>query len=648
MAKTVQRSNMTQTVNGIVTREPRDLDDSQVGRFYWWKKTEDEHSMAQEIGATVKFIQNHQSNRVEQLTVSTRLYGQTSPYNLVGTAFTRANSVTSQPQSQRLSYNLCASVVDTLTAQIAKNKVIPTFITSGATWGMQKKAEQLSRFASGLFYEQKVNVKKVYMFRDGAIWGDGILSVFRTEDNRVGIERVLPHELLVDVVEASVTDPKQLHRVKIVDRNVLATMFPDLAEEIMKAQPTTPQDLGIDKTAADLITVVESWHLKSGLDAEDGLHVISLPDSNQILFKEEYDKDYFPFVIFQYNKRPIGYWGQGVCERLQNLQGEINRTMITIQKCHWLFAGTKVYLPNGSKVATQHINNEPGAIIQGDAPPQYMTPPALQAEMYQWVETLKSYGYQQEGISEMQSASLIPQGVKSGAAMRTYDQIAENRQLFIGQRMEEAELEIIRQAIEVVRDIYKDTGSYKVQYPDSNFIETIDWADVNLERDEYYLKAFPTSELPEEPAARLETIQEYMAAGLFSPRVGKRLMMTEDIQMQVELDDAAEELIFKTIEEILYEGKKCTGPRRPTGEWDLQAAAQIALQYLAFAQVKNCPPARIQELRKFKAYVDEALQLLVPPQPPVQQVQPGVSMPQANPAPTPVSNAVPNVNTVTQ
>lgn len=648
-SKTVQRSNMQQTVGGKVTREAA-KESASTGRFYWWRgwADKDDQTLANEIGSTVKFIQDHQANRIDQLTVSTRLYGQNSPYNMVGTAFSRSNAVQSNPQFSRLSYNLCASVIDTLVAQAAKNKIVPTFLTSGGVWGMQQRAEKLSKFASGAFYEQKMHEKKVYMFRDGCIWGDGILHVYRDDKDRAAVERVVPHELIVDMVESMVTDPCQLHRVKVVDRNVLVEQFPEHEEKIMQAMPPSPEDLGASATAADLITVIQSHHLSSGPEADDGVCVISLPDSGVVLDKYEWDKDYFPYVFFQYSKRPFGFWGQGACERLQNLQGELNRTMVTISKAHWLMAGAKIYLPNGSKVATQHLNNEIGAIINGDQPPQYLMPPMVQAEMYSWADALITKGYQQEGVSQMQAASVKPAGINSGTALRTYDEIAEDRQLFLGQQMEQAELEVIRQMVEVVRDVFKSKGKYEVNYPHANFLETIDWSDVSLDRDEYFLKAFPTSELPEEPAARLETIQEYMAAGLFSPRTGKRLMRTEDIEMQVDLDDAAENLIFKTIEEILYDGEKADKDRRPDAEWDLQAATQITLQYLNYAKLNNCPEKNINELRKFKAYIDDAIGLTAPPPPMAPPGPAGVVAPQANPAPTPQSPIVQNTNTGVQ
>lgn len=640
MAKTVSRKGMTQTTNGKVTREAT-TEQSERGKFYWWKKNKkgQEDELAAEIASTIRFISKHQSTRVDQLTISTRLYGNNSAYNMLGAAFTRTSAATSTPSSSRISFNLCASVIDTLTAQIAKNKVVPTFITSGGIWGMQRKAEYLSKFSEGIWYEQDIHEKATYQFRDAGAWGDGILHIYRDDKDRAAVERVLPHELLVDLVESIVGRARQLHRVKIADRGVVAACFPDYEEECMEAMPSSYSDLGGDGTAADLITVSESWHLPSDMEdpEKDGLHVITLMDTGKTIFQEPWKKDYFPFVILPYSKRLLGFWGQGACERLQNLQGEINRGMITIQKSQWLQAGPKVYLPIGSKIVSQHINNELGAIIHGNEPPQYLVPPCVQPEVYEWVDSLIDKGFRQEGVSQMQAASLKPIGVNSGTALRTYDNITEDRQLFIAQRVEGAALEITRQCIEVVKEVYKDKGSYTVRYPNTNFMEEIDWADINLDMDEYWLKAFPTSELPEEPAAKLETVQEYMQAGLITPRAGRKLLSMPDVEMADKLANAAEDLICKSIEEILYDNKKNVVP---DGEWDLQLANMLTLQYLNYAKVNKCPAKNLRLLREFKTQVEDLLGLNAPPLP---QVGPGATaQPMGAPQPTPQSNMIPN------
>lgn len=632
----ISKESMTQTVDGKVTREAKEEKNAR-GKHFWWKKADDPDEMAREIAGTIQFLSKHQSTRMDQLTASTRLYGNNANYNLLGAAFTRASATTNAPTSTRISFNVVGSIVDTLTAQIAKNKVVPTFITSGGIWGMQRKAELLTKFSEGLFYEQDAHEKTTYQFRDAGVWGDGIIHVYRTEHDRVGWERVLPHELLVDIVESIVTVPRQLHRVKVADRAVLLECYPDAEELIMEASPASYLDLGGTGTAADLVVVAQSWHLKSGSKAKDGICVMSLPESGKTISSEEYDKDYFPFAILPYNKRQLGFWGQGVAERTQNIQGEINRNMIVIQKSLWLQGGPKIFISNTSKIVQQHLNNDLGTLITGNEPPIYLTPPAVQPEIYTWVDSLIQKAYQQEGVSQLAASNVKPLGVDSGTALRTYDQIAEDRNLFVGQRCENNTLELLRQSIEVVKDIHKEKGTYKVNYPNTNFIEEIDWSDINLKGDEYWLKAFPTSELPEEPVAKLQTVKEYAQAGVISPRAMRRLLAMPDVEMADKLANAAEELICKTIEDILYDGDDSVVPDQ---EWDLVLAKDYCLKYLNYAKLNNCPNSRLEMLRDFMSQIDDDLGLTQPPPPPPMPVQP-----MANPQPTPTSDLIPNVNT---
>lgn len=651
-SKPISRKNMTQTVNGKVTREAA-IDGADRGKFYWWrqkgKKTIaefDDQRLANEIGSTIKFIAKHQAQRVNQLTISTRLYGNSTAYNQLGASFTRTSAATSNPTQSRISFNLCASIIDTLTAQIAKNKVVPTFITSGGIWGMQRKAEKLSKFIEGIFYEQNAHEKLTYQARDCGIWGDGVLHPYRDSKDRAAIERCVPHEFLVDLVESVVTQPKQLHRVKVVDRGGLIEEFPEHEADIMLTGPASYEDTGGDGSAADLICVSESYHLRSAEDAKDGIQAIVLPDSGKLLHKAEWKKDYYPYVFLPYSKRALGFWGQGACERTQNLQGEINRLMIAIQKAMWMGAGFKILSHVSDKVPTQHFTNEITSIIKwaGAISPQFISPAFIQAEISPYIDSLIAKGFQQEGVSQMQSANMKPMGIDSGAALRTYDQIAEDRQLFFAQRCEGAALELARQCIEIVKDVAEDTDSgYKVKFPNTNFIESIDWKDIDLKDDEWWLKAFPTSELPEEPSAKLATVQEYAQAGFISPRTARRLMRMPDIEMADALANAAEDLITKSIEDILYDKEMS----RPDAEWDLQLAKTISLEYMNYAKLNNCPEDRLSMLREWMGFVDEALGLTMPPPqvPPPGPAAPGNNViPMGNPAPTPVSPMVPNVN----
>lgn len=633
----IDKSQMDVYQNGKLVKKGKSEDDSLSHKLYWWKANTEEQ-MSKEIQGSISFMAQHQGPRTELLTEGSRLYGQSSSFNFIGPALSRSASFSGNSNSTRLSFNLCSSVIDTLTAKVAKNKVIPMYITEGGVWGKQKQAEQLSKFIEGMFYEHDVHKLGTYAFRDSGMWGDGLLKIFEDGD-KVGVERSFPHMLFIDEKEALTGSPRQMHEVKIADRDIVMEMYGDTKEsqeKIRDAGTVSYVDLGAEGTTADLVVVTESWHLRSGEEAEDGLKVICIGD--KVIDKVEWNKDYFPFPQIQYCKRPTGHWGQGACERLRNLQGEINRNMIVIQRSLWMSAGGKIAVPIGSKVPTQHLNNDIWSIYfySGDRPPTYMTPPCVQPEVYQWVDSLIAKGYQQEGVSQLSANSMKPAGVNSGQALRTYDEIADDRFLFTMQNMEQFYLEVARQMIEVVKDIYKRKKTYKVTFPATRFIQTIDWKDINLKEDEYVLKAFPTSSLPDDPAGKLQTIQEYMQAGILSPRQGRRLMSMPDLEMSDKLANAAEELICRTIEDMLdIDDPKYRGPEP---YWDLQLARTLGLEYWNYAELNDCPKERLADLKKFMDTIDDITQVSAPPAPPP---QPGAA-PMANPTPTPTSALLPN------
>lgn len=644
MAKTIQRSNMTMTdANGKVIRSPRDNSLAEAQSFKWW--TVDEKDVAAAVNNTINFITKHQTGRIEQLIASTRLYGNSTVFTSLGGAFTRASSVNTSPMSQRLSFNVISSVVDTLTAKMAKNKVIPTFVTNGGIWKYQKKAKQLTKFAQGLNYQLKMHDMAINAFRDCAVWGDGFTHVFRKGD-KVAIERVLPHEFVVDLVESMCEEPTQLHRVKIVDRDIALDLFPELEEYIMSCAPAGLDTVGGQGTAADLIKIVESWHLKSGDNANDGVRAITIGEGSIV---EERDKDYFPFPHLRYSRKMLGWFSQGVPERQQAIQGEINRSMILKQKSLWMNGSFKVLIENGSKIVSQHLNNDIGAIINyTGAPPQYVTPPATNPELQQWIDSLIQKAYMQEGVSEMSAAAEKPMGVDSGKAMRTLTDIEDDRFTFVEQQVEEFVLENYRQAIEVVKEIYEDKKTYETVFPAANFLETVDWKDIDLDADCYVLRAYPTSSLSDDIAGRLSDIQELMQAGLISPRTGKRLLNMPDVEMNDSLSNAAEDLLHKVLEKIIYDQDYTP----PEPSWDLQLAQQLVIEYINYATYMDAPEKALQMLDQFNTGLKDITGVIqqaqqnnqIAAQVQQQQAQ-AAAAPMANPQSTPTSDMLPNVNT---
>ncbi len=591
----------------------------------WWTLEEDQ--MSQSIASVVNAIAVNDSARQTQYQTSVRLYGNLSLIGVNGLSFSRLTSVKA-PLRDRISYNVVQSAVDTVQAKMAKNKPKPLFLTSGGDYKLQRRAKKLDKFVDGIFYENQAYALGLNCFRDGAIVGDGIVHVFERH-GRVTFERVLASELYVDQVEAFYGEPRQLHRAKNVDRDVLCDLFPAKKELIIPAMKANTDALGASRDTSDQVTVVESWHLPSGPDATDGLHVISIEEG--VLFKEDWKQPRFPFAFFKWCPRVYGFWGQGAAEQIQNIQLEINKLLWVIQRSMHMAGTFKILMENGSKIVKEHFSNDVGAIIayQG-TPPSYVVPPIVPPEVYAHLQTLKNQAFEQVGVSQLSAASSKPAGLDSGKALREFNDIESDRFLTIGQSYESFYMQMAVLAIEVAKEIFTREGKYKVQVPGKKFLETIDWKDVKLLDDEYLMKMFPISSLPQDPSGRLQTITEYMQAGFITPRVGRRLLDFPDLEQAEVLGNSQEDWLHEVFEKMIDDGVPYT--LEPYD--DAQMAHEMALEYYSYAKCTKVPEDRQQLLRDF---IDDLVTMLTPPPPTGAQ-----AAPQAMPEAPPVSDMLPN------
>ncbi len=594
----------------------------------WWlsNKTDRANALAKVVGS----LGQYDSRRQTQYQISVRMYGNTNIMGVNGLSFSKIASVQSTLRD-RVTYNVVQSCVDTITAKIAKNRPKPLFLTSGGDSKMQRKAKKLDKFVDGVFYENEAYKLGVNCFRDGAVFGDGLIHVFK-HYGRVKFERVIPSELFVDPVEAFYGDPRQMHRVKNVDRAVLIDLFPEKKNAILRTNGAKIDQTGFVQHVSDQVTVGESWHLPSGPDAKDGMHVIWL--ENETLFEEPYNKDYFPFARFQWCPRLYGYWGQSGAEQVQNVQLEINKLLWVIQRSMHLAGTFKIWLKNGSKIPKEHLNNDIGSIITGDEPPQYLVPPIVAPELYSHLQTLKTQAYEQFGISMLSAASQKPAGLNSGKALREYNDIESDRFITIGQAYERLFLDLAKLAIDVAKEIYEEAGQYQVKVPGKKFIETIDWADVDMDNDAYVMRAFPVSSLPNDPAGRLQTVQEYAQAGFIDPMTARKLLDFPDLETVETLANAMDEWICKSLDQIVDEGMYSP----PEPEMDLAKAQALTLQYIAQGKVSNLDEDKLELLRMFKSQLDILAAKAMP-----QQMPMGAGAPLANPTATPQSDLLPNM-----
>ncbi len=570
---------------------------------------------------------------MKQQVISARLYGNNTLFGISGANQARLVAVQNAVR-ERVTYNVVQSVIDTVCANVAENKPKPYFLTSGGSFSEQRKAKKLNQFVDGIFYENGAYDLGGLAFRDGCIGGDGIIHVF-AKHQRVAFERVMSAELWVDEVEAMYGSPRQMHRIKNVDRGELAGYFPDKAAAIKNANPPNAQDSGNLANIADMVTVRESWHLPSFPGAKDGKHILTV-DGAALTPMESWPHDFFPFARFSWCPRPLGFWSQGLAEQLQNLQLEVNKLLYVIQRSMHLAGTFKVFLQNGSKIVKEHINNDIGAMVNYTGqPPIFYTPQVVPPEYYNHLSVLIERAYQQGGVSQLAAAAKKPEGLDSGKAIRAYKDNDSDRFRTIGRYNDKLYLDLAKMAIATAKDIaHANKGHYEVTVPGKKFLQKMDWDDIDLEESEYVMQCFPVSKLPSDPAGRLETIQEYIQAGMLSPRQGKRLLDFPDLEQVEGLQNAAEDVLTDILDRIVDDGEYT--PPEPTDDLDL--AKELVLEYMARGRMQALEPERMELLRCFSTQVDALLSMATTPSP-----APVADGPQAQAAPPPTSDLVQNV-----
>lgn len=616
----------------VVIRNNNKKKNSADQSYQWWK-TEDKTQLTEQLLTTAAYLKEAQSYRYRQASIFSRLYGNMSLFNFVGSNQNRLDSQTGLPQD-RPTFNLIQSAADTLVSRITQARPAPVFLTDNGDYKERRLAEQLNQFISGEFYQTEAYRKTAIMLRDALVLGTGIIHTYETEDNKVGLERTLPTELLIDPNEAMYGEPRQLYRIKLYDREVLMELAPKHKEMIAKAEKAFP-DNSIDstKTVSDLIMVVEGWHLRSGKNADDGRHVIAI--SSGTLVDEEYTKDKFPFTFLHYSERLLGFWSQGLAEQLTGTQIEINSLLYTISRAIKLVGVPRIFVEAGSKVNKAAFNNEVGTIIEyRGTKPIYEVAPAVPQEMYAQLQRLIDYGYQQCGVSMLSAASQKPSGLNSGEAIRSYDDISTDRFAALSKKYDNVFVDLAYQITDLAMDIAKRDGKYQTIYPNKDGTKQIDLPKMSLLKDPFVIQCFNMSSLPRDPAGRMQKVAEMIQSGMISIKEGRRLLDFPDIQQIEKLANASEERIYQILDKIVEDGDYTP----PDPFLDLQLAEELVVQYYNLYAAAKLEEDKCQMLRDFHSQI-QTLKLAAQPAP-----MPGEApnAPQASPEALPTSPLVPN------
>lgn len=615
--------------------------------FEWWKAPKKGESgygngaqVCKELCGTAAYLKTNQTYRIRQIAASIRMYAGLNVYSYAGSNVSKMDKTRTLPEDKP-TFNLIRACVDTLHSRLSQNEPIPKFLTDNADYKQRHLAQQLNQFVLGEFYQTKMYEKAAKILKDGLLIGPGCLKIYEGDDNKVAVDRKLVSNLYVDDNDSINGDPQTLYELQLVDRekfyyNAKSKEARIAIEKAPNAYPDNSPDSG--RTASDQIMAVEAWRLPSCADKENPAYVAgrhSIATVEGVVEDGEWSKPRFPFVFFNYSDPWLGFFGQGIGAQLFGTQLSLQRILYTITRAITLVGVPRVFVEQNSKVVKAHNNNEIGVIVTySGQKPSYEVAPCNAPELYAERDKLIQYGFQETGVSAMQATSQKPDGLDSGAAIRSYDDIATDRFSAVSRRYDNIFIEAAYQIVDVAKDIAKREGKYSTVYPNKDGTKEVDLPKATLLEDPFVIKCFSESALPRTPAGRIAAVTEQVQAGMLTLKEGRRLMKFPDLENNERLNNASEEWIFKILDEIVETGTY----EAPDPAMDLQLALELSIQYYNLYMAAKLEESKADQLRDFRTQVLALMQAAQPPAPP-----PG-AMPQANPEPLPTSPLVPNAN----
>ena len=551
-----------------------------------------------------------------------------------------------------LALNAVKAVSDTYVALVTADRPKVSVVTSGAPWDLRQTAKNLEQFIEGVIYENNVYDLAYQINYDVVRTGTGIVKI--CDDTpmhnppRITIERVLPTEILSDPYDAVYGNPQCRYQIKRVDRRVLQENWPDFADQIATCgggvELFVPQHVSGVAMSEDYVVLTEAWRRRQTDDVM-GLHCITV--GNLVLLEKEWDRFDFPFE-FLYRQPPIsGIWGQSLAQELSGLQLAVNKLLRDIQRSQNLCVGHYL-IENSSDVNTGSISDRIGGFIRyrGTAP-QYIAPPPVPDQTILYLKWLLACCFETIGISQQTAQSQKPAGLNSGKAQLVYADIQSQR---FKPSYSSYQNWFIRIAKQIIATARRMDSNFYVQAAGRQTMSNVSWADTGgLDDSEFVLKLYPTNALADDPAARVQQVQDLAVAKALgnddeSARI-RRLLDMPDLEAFNDEQNASYNLCNLMLTNMLNKGKfvgpepymNLGVPATPTSPAvPGEAIRTMQLGYLN-AKIGDAPEDRLEMVDNWIAAAMGILNKNAAPQmpPPAAPLpMPGAPMPPGAPGPS--------------
>ncbi len=486
----------------------------------------------------------------------------------------------------RTGENLVLSVIDTLVAQVGKQRPKAKPMTRGGSWKLRRQAKLLDKFLYGEFVRLRIHDLGKRVFRDACIFGFGALYLHIDGDDRLACERVFPDELLVDQMEVVACGRiRHVYRRRVLPVEVVADLW-DVDEEELAEIASTATYLEKRAIGKGYIPVVEGWQLALG--SRTGHYMAAV--AGKVLKEKEYDQKTPPFIFYHWHDPDSGFYSPSAVEQALPYQIRLNEINEVIRASQELMGVPRLLVAKGSQVNPYEVDNLVAKIINYTGiKPEAVTWPAVNAELYNERDRCWGQCRDQFGVGSMATSAQAPAAARfdSSPAFREFNAIQDDRLADPSQRLERFYLDVAEGMIRTIDHFgIKPKTVWSTGGQRHGRMEVIDWDAIDIDKDSYVLQLEATSVYDQTPSATRDDLEKQLAEGIITP---------EDYRLEVSHPDDSSELSLQAsaaadlrrVIDLLEDGKW----EHPTPVQDLVNGVEVvSLALLNLNQFENDDP----------------------------------------------------------
>jgi len=490
--------------------------------------------------------------------------------------------------------NCVATAADVFHQKIFKNRPWLQFLpTVKGSWQVRQQCKLRSQFVDAAFDQLNVWDKTSLAGTDCMQYPSSYIKVGSTvagSAKKLAVERVLCSEILLTAEQAgSWTSLRScLQRTFIAKEDLIAEFATgENAEQITAAIRNCPgvfpgfySSSGLNYS--EIAALVEGWRLPHP-DGKPGRHVLCVGDL--ALVDEEWTRESLPFAKLDFTPLSNEQMGQSMTEQMLPLQRSIDRLSACIDETEQRWSWPRYFVEKSSHVDEDQFGSD--FVEYSGTKPEKDATNSIPPELYASLESRIQKVFNRVGISQNSSAGEKQEGLSSGLALLAWSQIDDSRHIDLAQRYEKFIVDIGELILEECKDI-KPTFVVDGK-------QSIQWEDVDADRNTYKTTCFPMSRLPQTPSARYEMINTWYQDGTISRSDKLRAESMPDLRPFTDAITASGDWVENTLDKIVNTGKFIA----PIPYIDVDAAMVTAQARFVYENNHGLEEQRQRQLNKF-------------------------------------------------